>query len=101
MKLMSDALKIVTHEDAELAKKAPMRAWEQDFSTETDDDNLMGLLGEIDGLKQEIHERMRRVEAVKQAKSVLLEDAVRTEALNKRLTEIGKVMSAVHPVLLA
>jgi hypothetical protein len=101
MKLMSDALKIVTHEDAELAKKAPMRAWEQDFSTETDNDNLMGLLGEIDGLKQEIHERMRRVEAVKQAKSVLLEDAVRTEALNKRLTEIGKVMSAVHPVLLA
>jgi len=101
MKLASDALKIVTHEDTELAKKPPLRAGEPFSGSETENDNLIGLLGEIDGLKQEIHERMRRVEAVKQAKSVILEDALRTEALNKRLAEMGKVMSSVHPGLLA
>jgi DNA repair exonuclease SbcCD ATPase subunit len=101
MKLASDTLKIVSHEEGELAKKPLLRAGEQNSSTQTDNDNLMDLLGEIEGLKQDIHERMRRVEAVKQAKSVLLEDAVRTEALNKRLTEIGKVMSSANPGLLA
>jgi hypothetical protein len=101
MKLASDALKIVTYEDAELAKKPPLRAGEQIAGGETENDNLIGLLGEIDGLKQEIHERMRRVEAVKQAKSVLLEDALRTAALNKRLAEMGRVMSSFHPGLLA
>ena len=101
MKLASDALKIVTQDDAELMKRPPLRAGEPSPDLEADPNNLMGLLGEIDGLKQEIHERMRRVEAVKQAKSVLLEDAVRTEALNKRLAEIGKVMSSVHPGSLA
>jgi hypothetical protein len=101
MKLASDALKIVTYENAELAKKPPLRAGEQIASDEAENDNLIGLLGEIDGLKQEIHERMRRVEAVKQAKSVLIEDALRTEALNKRLAEMGKVMSSVHPGLQA
>ena len=101
MKLASDALKIVTHDDAELTKKPQLRTGEAPPDLEVDPSNLMGLLGEIDGLKQEIHERMRRVEAVKQAKSILLEDAVRTEALNKRLAEIGKVMSSVHPGLLA
>jgi DNA repair exonuclease SbcCD ATPase subunit len=101
MKLASDALKIVTQGNAGVAKNSSLRAWEQNDGAESDTDNLMGLLGEIDGLKQEIHERMRRVEAVKQAKSVILEDAVRTEALNKRLAQIGKVMSAVHPGLAA
>ena len=85
MKPMSDALKIVTQEDVELAKKPPMRVADQALGNEMDPAKLMDLLGDIDGLKLEIHERMRRIEAVKQAKSVLQEDAERTEALNKRL----------------
>jgi hypothetical protein len=96
VKPLSDALKIVTQEDVELAKKPPVRAVEQNLGSDADATNLMGLLGDIDGLKNEIHERMRRIEAVKQAKSVLLEDAERTSALNKRLAEIGKAMSSAH-----
>jgi len=96
MKPMSDALKIVTQEDVELAKKPPMRVADQALGNEMDPAKLMDLLGDIDGLKLEIHERMRRIEAVKQAKSVLQEDAERTEALNKRLAEIGKAMSVAQ-----
>jgi len=57
---------------------------------------LMGMLGNIDSLKREIQDRIRRIEAVKQAKSVLAEDAIKTEALNKRLAEMNKVVTAVH-----
>ena len=96
MKLASDILKIVTHEDLELAKRAQARAVEANRDQDSDPAHLMDVLGNLDELKREIHERMRRIEAVKQAKSLLLEDAVRTEALNRRLAEIGKVMSAVH-----
>jgi exonuclease VII small subunit len=93
MKPLSDAWKIVTQEDLELAKKPA--AWTPE-QNDLDSASLMGLLGDIDGLKNEIHERMRRIEAVKQAKSVLQEDAERTEALNKRLAEIGKAMNVAH-----
>jgi uncharacterized lipoprotein YehR (DUF1307 family) len=96
VKPLSDALKIVTQEDIELAKKSPVRVADQTSGNDTDSTNLMGLLGDIDGLKNEIHERMRRIEAVKQAKSVLLEDAERTEALNRRLAEIGKAMTVAQ-----
>src|SRR5271163_4804829 len=96
MKLATDVLKIVTHEDAEVAKKPPMRAGGQEPASEIEPANLVELLKDIDSIKSEIHERMRRVEAVKQAKSLLMEDAARTEALNKKLAEIGKIMSAVQ-----
>jgi len=86
VKPFSEVLKIVTPEDVELAKKPPVRAIEQaPAGDEVDPRNLMDLLGDIDGLKHEIHERMRRIEAVKQARSVLLEDAARTEALFSRV----------------
>jgi hypothetical protein len=94
--MAGDVLKIVTHEDVVLAKKPPLRSAEPVSGSDGEPDKLMELLGDIDGLKQEIHERMRRLEAVKQAKSLLLEDALRTEALNKRLAEFGKVMSSVN-----
>jgi hypothetical protein len=93
---MSDALKIVTHEDAALAKKPPVRAAEQEAWIEVDSSKLIDLLDDIDGLKYEIHERMRRIEAVKQARSVLQEDAVKTAALNKRLAELGRAMGGAH-----
>jgi hypothetical protein len=96
VKPLNEALKIVTQEDVELAKKAPVRTAEQGVGSDIDSANLMGLLGDIDGLKNEIHERMRRIEAVKQAKSVLQEDAERTEALNRRLAEIGKAMTVAQ-----
>ena len=95
MKTASDALKIVTHEDAELAKKPPVRAGELESVSESPQ-NLMELLNDIDGIKREIHERMRRFEAVKQAKSLLVEDAVKAGVLNQKLAEIGKIMSAAR-----
>ncbi len=93
---MSDALRIVTPEDAALAKKPPARVAEVEEWKDADSTKLVDLLEEIDGLKYEIHERMRRIEAVKQARSVLLEDAVRTEALNRKLHELGRAMGGVQ-----
>jgi hypothetical protein len=60
---------------------------------------LIDLLEDVDGLKREIQERMKRAEAVKQAKALLLEDAQRTEALNRKLAEIGRAVGGVHPGL--
>jgi hypothetical protein len=95
MKTASDAFKIITYEVAELAKKPPMRAGELESVSESPQ-NLMELLNDIDGIKREIHEKMRRSEAVKQAKSLLTEDAVKAGALKKKLAEIGKIMNAVR-----
>jgi hypothetical protein len=96
--MANDALKIVTHEDVEQAKRPVGRT--ANPVEAVDPAKLMDMLGDIDSLKREIQDRMRRIEAVKQAKSLLVDDALRTEALNKRLAEIGKVMSAVHSGML-
>jgi hypothetical protein len=98
--MANDALKIVTHEDLEQAKRPMNRTGSTNSVEAVDSAKLMDMLGDIDGLKREIQDRMRRIEAVKQAKSLLVEDALRTEALNKRLAEIGKAMSAVHSGIL-
>ena len=98
--MANDALKIVTHEDVEQAKRPVGRTGNTNPVEAVDPAKLMDMLGDIDGLKREIQDRMRRIEAVKQAKSLLVEDAMKTEALNKRLAEIGKVMSAVHSGIL-
>lgn len=98
--MANDALKIVTHEDVEQAKRPVVRTGSANPVDGVDPSKLMDMLGDIDSLKQEIQDRMRRIEAVKQAKSLLVEDALRTEALNKRLAEIGKAMSAVHSGIL-
>lgn len=93
---MSDALKIVTQEDAVLAKKPSARVPEPVIRNEADPTRLMDMLGNIDELKHEIQERVKRIDAVKQARTLLMEDAERTEALNRRLAEFGKVMTAVQ-----
>lgn len=98
--MANDALKIVTHEDVEQAKRPVSRAGVSNPAEAIDPAKLMDMLGDIDSLKREIQDRVRRIEAVKQAKSLLVEDALKTEALNKRLAEIGKVMSAVHSGIL-
>jgi hypothetical protein len=98
--MANDALKIVTHEDVEQAKRPVSRAVSTNPAESIDPAKLMDMLGDIDSLKREIQDRVRRIEAVKQAKSLLVEDAQRTEALNRRLAEIGKVMSAVHSGIL-
>lgn len=99
MKTASDALRIVTQEDAELAKRPSAQTVEPVEGDAVDPAILMDLLGDIDGLKLEIQERMRRIEAVKQAKSVLLEDAMRTETLNRKLAALGKVMHSARSVV--
>jgi hypothetical protein len=90
---MSESLKIVTAEDAALLKRNAARVEGHGLSGGDDPGRLVDLLEGIDGLKHEIHERMRRIEAVKQAKEILLEDAVRTEALNRKLNELGRTMA--------
>ena len=90
---MSETLKIVTAEDAALLKRGAAQVEEQGLNGRDDPGRLVDLLEDIDSLKHEIHERMRRLEAVKQAKEILLEDAVRTEALNRKLTELGRSMA--------
>lgn len=96
MKPFSDGLKIVSPENLEFSKRASARPVDPAPGAESNPEQLMGLLGDIDSLKVEIHERIRRMEAVKQAKSVLMEDAVRTEALSKKLAEIGQMMSGAQ-----
>lgn len=91
--MMSEGLKIVTSDDVEQAKKPAVRQTEPEEWSDAEPSQLVELLDDIDGLKYEIHERMRRIEAVKQAKSVLLEDAIKTEALNKKLAALGKAMA--------
>jgi hypothetical protein len=54
------------------------------------------MLKDIDGLKEEIHERIRRLEAVRQARAVLLEDAARNDLLSRRLTELGNGIVSAH-----
>ncbi len=89
---MSEVLQIFAHEDPIQGKKPPLRIAESESTVSVDANRLMGLLDEMEGLKQEIQDRMRRMEAVKQAKSLLLEDALRTEALNKRLAELSRAV---------
>jgi len=91
--MMSEGLKIVTSDDVEQAKRPAVRQTEPEEWSDAEPSQLVELLDDIDGLKYEIHERMRRIEAVKQAKSVLLEDAIKTEALNKKLAALGKAMA--------
>lgn len=88
-------------ENFEFSKRAPFRPADAPPESEGNSEQLVELLGDIDSLKVEIQDRIRRMEAVKQAKSVLLEDAVRTEALSQKLAQIGKVMSGAQLGFLA
>jgi len=94
--MANEALKIVTQAGAEQARNALPRVAALDPGDELDPARLMDLLGDIDGIKREIHERMSRIDAVKEAKNLLTEEAARTEALNARLTEMNNLMKAVH-----
>jgi len=93
---MSETLKIVTAEDAALLKKPVARVTEFGLQSEDDPGKLIDLLEDIDGLKHEIHERMLRIEAVKQAREILQEDAARTDVLNRKLAELGRAMVGVN-----
>src|SRR4051794_17940421 len=90
---MSEALKIVTAEDVALLRRSGAWVEEQGPTGKDDPGRLVDLLEDIDTLKHEIHERMRRIDAVKQAKEILREDALRTEELNRKLAELGKAMA--------
>lgn len=87
MSLLIDFAKWFGPEDTELVKKTLTRIDEQDKWNDVFSTKLIELLDNIDGLKKEIRERMRRVESVKVAESVLLDEATRTEALNTKLLE--------------
>jgi hypothetical protein len=93
--MANDALKIVTQENVDQAKWSLGRI----PTAPEDSSKLMQMLGDIEGLRREIQERVRRIDAVKQAKSLLVEEAVRTEALNQRLAEIGKEVTTARPVV--
>jgi hypothetical protein len=94
LKTTSDALDIVAHSD--FNRNIAPAAEELDQWSSVDPARLIDLLENIDGLKQEVQERMRRVDAVNKAKSLLQEDAIRTEALNRKLAELGKAFGEVR-----
>jgi hypothetical protein len=79
-------------EDAEIVKKTLARIDEQDKWNDVFSTKLIELLDNIDKLKKEIRERMRRVESVKFAESMLLDEAAKTEALNAKLSETEKAL---------
>ena len=56
---------------------------------------LENLLGDIDGVKREIHESMRRIDAVREAKSLRTDESRSTEILNSRLAEMTKLVNAL------
>ena len=99
LKTTSDALNVLAPAYPELARKSPPRVEEHESWSGVDPARLIDLLENFDGLKQEVQDRMRRIEAVNQAKAFLQEDAIRTEALNRKLAEIGKAFGEVRPEL--
>lgn len=92
MSLLTDFLKMFAPEDAEVVAKTIARIDEQDKWNDVFSTKLIELLDNIDGLKKEIRDRMRRVESVKFAESLLLDEAARTEALNAKLSETEKAL---------
>lgn len=85
-------LDIFSASDPELVKKTLARIDEQDKWNDVFSTKLIELLDNIDGLKKDIRERMRRVEAVKVAESMLLDEAAKTETLNTKLEETKKAL---------
>jgi hypothetical protein len=96
LKTNSDALNLVAPSHPDLGRKFPPYAEEQEPLSGVDPLLLIDLLENIDGLKQEVQERMRRTEAVNQAKMLLQEDAIRTESLNRKLAELGRAFGEVR-----
>lgn len=90
MRVINDAFRIVPRPDAELWEESRSSAEENRATSSEDPSGLIDLLKDIDGLKEEIHERIRRVEAVRQARAVLMEEATRNDLLSRRLAELGK-----------
>jgi hypothetical protein len=101
MKMTNEALKIVTPEDAEQTRNPLPRLAGLPSGEELDPSRLMDLLGAVDNMKREIHERMRRIDAVNEAKSLLMDEAQRTETLNHRVAEMSKLMKAIDSGALA
>lgn len=101
MSLLGDVAKWFGPEDAELVKKTLTRMDEQDKWNDVFSTKLIELLDNIDILKKEIRERMRRVESIKFAESVLLDEAARTEELNTKLSETEKALNVLRIEFLA
>jgi len=98
MRVASEAFRIISRPDVEQAEEFPHSAEERRGAIGDEASGLVDLLSDIDGLKHEINERIRRLDAVKQAKAILAEDATRTEILNRRLAGLGLAPVATHPV---
>lgn len=85
-------LDIFSPSDPELVKRTLTRIDEQDTWNDVFSTKLIELLDNIDGLKKDIRERMRRIESVTIAESMLLDEAARTETLNTKLAETRQVL---------
>src|ERR1700682_4272084 len=96
MRVVNDAFRIVPRPDAESWQESQGSAEEQRALSSDDPSGLIDMLKDIDGLKEEIHERIRRLEAVRQARAILLEDAARNDMLSRRLAELGRGIAAGH-----
>jgi len=96
MRIVNDAFRIVPRPDAESWQESEGSAEEQLALSSDDPSGLIDMLKDIDGLKEEIHERIRRLEAVRQARAILLEDAARNDMLSRRLAELGRGIATGH-----
>jgi hypothetical protein len=96
MKVVNDAFRIVPRPETESWEESRSSAEEQRGLSSDDPSGLIDMLKDIDGLKEEIHERIRRLEAVRQAKAVLMEDAARNDMLSRRLAELGRGIATGH-----
>ncbi len=96
MKILKTVGELFAPNDPELVEKTLARLAEQDTWNDVFSTKLIELLDNIDAVKGEIRERMRKVESVTQAESLLLEEAAKTEALNHKLADTEKNLDAAR-----
>lgn len=89
MRVVNDAFRIVSRSDSDPDEESRNPSDEERYRNGEDSAGLGVLLNDIDGLKHEIQDRIRRQEAVRQARAVLMDDAARTDGLNRRLAALG------------
>ena len=99
MSILKHVVGAFSPEDPVLVQRTLARIAEQDTWNDVFSTKLIELLDNIDGLKHDLRERMRRIESVTRAESALLDEATRTESLNTKLAETEQALNQVRQEL--
>ncbi len=89
MRVANDAFRVISRSETEPHEESGLTTLEPRPVTGDEGNGLVRLLNDIDGLKHEIQERIRHADSVRQARALLMQEAARTEALNRRLAGLG------------